>query len=189
MALSPAEMEKAISANMKDKTGKSIEEWIEIVKTSFYKDSPLKEQVNFLKSLGLGHFQAQVVLKTIKSDDHIDYEDENELIKGLFLDYDSEMRKLYDSVSEKLKEFGCDVVLKACKTYMPFYRNTIFAVLKPSANGLRVGLQLSDNHTEDFLKPTKNMSSEKINYEFLLTSIEDLDEQKLALIQESYNNN
>jgi len=58
--LSPQEMRKAIIRNLKYKTGKSLEEWIEIVKV----DGPkmLKERHQwFKKEYHLGHFQAQII--------------------------------------------------------------------------------------------------------------------------------
>lgn len=65
MALNPKEMSEAIIRNMKEKTGKSLEEWIGVVKESKLQEK--KEIIDFLKTeKGLGHFQALEVFKQSK---------------------------------------------------------------------------------------------------------------------------
>ena len=60
MALSPQQMGEAIIRNLPAKTGKDLNQWIEIVRRS-----PLNEKkavIAWLKEThGLGHFQAQKV--------------------------------------------------------------------------------------------------------------------------------
>lgn len=66
MALSPFEMYDAIIKNLPEKTGKNINEWIEIAKS--IKAINDKELLNVLKSeYQLGHFQAQTIIKCIKN--------------------------------------------------------------------------------------------------------------------------
>ena len=63
--MDPLSMEKAMLENMVDKTGKSIEEWIDIVnKQKFIKN---KDAVNFLKEeYSLGHFYAHLIIRKSK---------------------------------------------------------------------------------------------------------------------------
>tara|TARA_A100001037_G_C15026001_1_gene578662 strand:+ start:600 stop:782 length:183 start_codon:yes stop_codon:yes gene_type:complete len=55
-------MEKAIIRNLKDKTGRNMEEWFEVLK-----ESSLTEKRDMKKHLkenyGVGHFQAQTIVK------------------------------------------------------------------------------------------------------------------------------
>ena len=63
--MDPLSMEKAIIKNMIDKTGKSIEEWIAIVREQDL--SKHREQVNFLKEEhSLGHFYAHLIVRKSK---------------------------------------------------------------------------------------------------------------------------
>lgn len=65
MALSPSEMHDAIIKNLREKTGKNINEWIEIAKS--IKAINDKGLLNILKSeYRLGHFQAQTIIKCTK---------------------------------------------------------------------------------------------------------------------------
>ena len=65
MGLTPQEMDSAIIRNLRDKTGNSLEGWIEILETNTLSEK--KEIIKFLKEdKGLGHFQAQTVYKHFK---------------------------------------------------------------------------------------------------------------------------
>jgi hypothetical protein len=62
MALSPSEMHDAIIKNLPEKTGKNINQWLEIVNE--LKGFSNKEILNKLKvEYKIGHFQAQTILK------------------------------------------------------------------------------------------------------------------------------
>ena len=60
--MKPEEMKKAIIRNLKDKTGRNMEEWFEVLK-----ESSLTEKRDMKKHLkenyGVGHFQAQTIVK------------------------------------------------------------------------------------------------------------------------------
>jgi len=62
MGLSPQEMETAIIQNLPSKTGKSLDEWLEVLRES--KLTEKKELKAHLKDThGVGHFQAQTIVK------------------------------------------------------------------------------------------------------------------------------
>ncbi|HIN92493.1 MAG TPA: DUF4287 domain-containing protein [Alphaproteobacteria bacterium] len=62
MALSPQEMETAIIKNLPEKTGKSLEQWVELLAKANLSNK--KEQMTLLKKThGVGHFQAQTIIK------------------------------------------------------------------------------------------------------------------------------
>ena len=66
MALNPQQMSEAIIRNLKEKTGKTLDEWLEIISETELKEK--KEVTQFLKTeKKLGHFQAQVVFTAFKS--------------------------------------------------------------------------------------------------------------------------
>ena len=65
--MTPEEMQKAIIKNLPEKTGKSLEEWLEIVKS--IDSANQKDLIQKLKTeCGLGHFQAQVICQHFFSD-------------------------------------------------------------------------------------------------------------------------
>ena len=66
MALTPQQMSEAIIRNLKEKTEKTLEEWLEIISETELKEK--KEVTQFLKiEKNLGHFQAQVIFTEFKN--------------------------------------------------------------------------------------------------------------------------
>lgn len=62
MGLSPKEMENAIVKNLPEKTGKSLDGWLEVLLEEKLSDS--KEMKACLKEkYKIGHFQAQTIVK------------------------------------------------------------------------------------------------------------------------------
>ena len=68
MALGPKEMGEAIIRNLKDKTSRDLDQWIEVVR-----QSPLTKKRAVMRMLkerhGLGHFQAQKVYERASGTD------------------------------------------------------------------------------------------------------------------------
>ena len=63
--MDPLSMEKAMIKNMTNKTGKSIEEWIALVRKQDFAQN--KECIKFLKEQhSLGHFYAHLIARKSK---------------------------------------------------------------------------------------------------------------------------
>ena len=63
--MNPEEMEKSMLNNMIDKTGKSLEEWIDIVHKKGFIEN--KDIVKFLKEeYSVGHFYAYLIARKSK---------------------------------------------------------------------------------------------------------------------------
>ncbi len=64
--MKPEEMEQAIVRNLSEKTGRSLEEWFEVLRNSGLSDArALKDLLK--KTHGVGHFQAQTIVKKYSS--------------------------------------------------------------------------------------------------------------------------
>lgn len=188
MGCSPEQMEKAIIKNLKEKTGKTLEEWIEILRNSGITES--KEQLKYLKeNQRLGHGQAKVIIKKYNNDSNVNYDDSESNVNNMFKNYPDSIKLLYNKFSSTLLKLGEDVKLRPCKTYLPFYRKHQFVVVKPTKDGLRVGLALSEDIENHKLSKAKGLGSAKINYEFILENIEDFDKELSELVLISYSNN
>ncbi|MDP6932997.1 MAG: DUF4287 domain-containing protein [Myxococcota bacterium] len=67
MGLSPGEMNAAIIKNLPDKTGKSLQEWLEVLRDSGLTEK--KELKAHLKEAhGVGHFQTQTIVNRFLAD-------------------------------------------------------------------------------------------------------------------------
>jgi len=65
--MNPDEMEEAIVRNLADKTGKSLEEWCEVLRGSGLTEK--RDMKKYLKEdHGVGHFQAQTIVELYLND-------------------------------------------------------------------------------------------------------------------------
>lgn len=185
MALGPKQMGDAIIRNLKKKTGKTLEEWITIVKDENLLDK--KEIITFLKTNnGLGHFQAQKIYEHFNGQDK--YQDPSTFAKEIF--DTNKSSELYEFLKSKLSEFGNDVRIQPCKTYIPFYRQNQFAILAKSKNEeIILGLNLPKNYSNPKFSKQSKKGSERINAETLIKKTSDLDQTVLDAISTAYNSN
>src|SRR5689334_13518152 len=108
MAKSPAEMKAAMIAGLQEKTGKSLEAWLKILKSS--KLSKHKEFVTLFKSEhGLTHGYANMIaLQALQSDSHT-ASDTDALVEAQYAGAKAGLRPKYDAVLASVKKFGKDV--------------------------------------------------------------------------------
>ncbi|MDQ3682814.1 MAG: DUF4287 domain-containing protein [Bacteroidota bacterium] len=104
MAKTSGEFEKEFIQTAKEKTGKSLEEWLSIAKAS--KLLKKMEIVNWLKTEHkLNHMQAGFVAGIYLNHGKTVYANEDNLLENQFVKCE-EMRPLFDSISERiLKDF------------------------------------------------------------------------------------
>ncbi|MFM2600948.1 DUF4287 domain-containing protein [Vibrio fortis] len=136
MALGPKEMTQAIIANLKDKTGKDKNEWLNIIASSGLEKK--KELKIFMKEQGLGAFQANAVVELYLDD--CSYNEPEKLIDNLFVKH-PEQKILMNSIIMAVAE-PFSLTVKPCKGYIPLYGSDrkISLSFKPTSKGLYVGL-------------------------------------------------
>ncbi len=167
------EMRKAIIRNLPEKTGFSIDHWVDIVRKS--EITGKKEAVSFLKQThNLGHYQAETVF-TVMNDDDV-YLDGDGLESSLVEKSNEVIVGLYKSAHDKIMKLGNDVSKHPCKTYTGFSRSRQFVVLKPQKSQLIVGLALNADPEVDGLTSAKGLGgSDRLNFKYSMKSEEDLD--------------
>lgn len=132
MSKSPEEMAAAMIANMQEKTGKSLSQWLAIARqTGAAKHGEL---VKALKAEhGLGHGYANLVAhKLLKSDAGSQAEAGTDLIAAQYAGAKSGLKAIYDAIIKAAKSFGSDVEIAPKKTYVSLRRNKQFALVQPS---------------------------------------------------------
>ncbi len=131
MAQSPDEMAASMIANMKEKTGKTLAQWIAIAKKSgAEKHGGL---VKFLKTdHGMTHGFANLVAhKTLKSDAG-SISGAGDLVAAQYAGPKSDLKPVYDALIKAAKALGKDVEISPKKTYVSLRRNKQFALIQPS---------------------------------------------------------
>ncbi|SFB96609.1 protein of unknown function [Parapedobacter composti] len=182
MALGPKQMGEAIIRNLKEKTGKSIEEWIALLEKQELKGK--KEIMAFLKTdYGLGHFQAQKVFEHYSGKDH--YEDPHTFAKKIF---DTKKSwELYDFCRSKILLMAKDIRVQPCKTYIPFYRKNKFAMLtKTKDDVLLLGLTLPENPSNPRFTAIPVTANDRINARTTIRHTSDFDEEIMSAVKNAY---
>jgi Domain of unknown function (DUF5655)/Domain of unknown function (DUF4287)/Putative peptidoglycan binding domain len=185
MAKSPEEMKAAMIAGMAEKTGKSIEEWLAIVRAS--KLSKHKEFMKLLKEdHGLTHgFANMIALQALQSDSHT-AGDAGALVEAQYAGAKAGLRPLYDKLLATIQGFGNDVDVSPKKAYVSLRRGKQFAIIQPST-GTRLDVGINLKGTE----PTKRLEASgsfnaMVSHRVRLSSPADIDKELLGWLKMAY---
>lgn len=177
---------QAILANFQAKTGRTVEAWVDLVKATAPADP--KARSAWLKGQGLGTNQAHFVLQRAGAAPRHAFDDTPEgylaaaprYVDGQYSGKKAALRPLFERIAGLARTLGADVKVCPCETIVPFYRNHVFAELKPFASRLDLGLSLGDpatvNDRSGRLKDTGGFAKkDRITHKLELTSEADLD--------------
>ncbi len=131
MAMGPQAMMRSVIANLPEKTGKPLEEWIKIVK----QDGPptAKERVQWLKTKhNIGHVTAQIIVAKAEGGGE-SYEKPEQLVDELFSGQRRSLKPIYERILAATKALE-NSEPRPCKTYVPFYARVQFAMAKPKSD-------------------------------------------------------
>jgi hypothetical protein len=140
--------EAAFLRDMKQKTGKTAEEWMALIKKSA--PATEKERRTWLKdkhSLGMNYagFIAELAEHGGKPAPYTP----DAYVESIFSGPNAAFRPLYEEILSFAFTLGKDVKVCPCETIVPFYRKHVFAQVKvPNRSRLDLGFALGD------LKPT-----------------------------------
>ena len=168
-------------ANIERSTGRSLPDWIEIIRASGLEKHG--QQVAMLKAdHGLGHGNANLLaIKSLEAaaggapaaDD---------LIESQYAGRAAHLRPAYEAVVAAVRGFGDDVELAPKKSYVSLRRRKQFAQVGPSAGQLEVGLNLPGSAVTDRLRPTSGMATHRVR----IDDAAGLDAELLAWLREAY---
>ncbi|GMN08556.1 hypothetical protein MTsPCn5_39460 [Croceitalea sp. MTPC5] len=185
MALGPKQMGEAILRNLKEKTGKTVDEWIALIEKN--KLSEKEGIIYFLKKEnGVGHFQAQKIFEHFTGKDS--YENPEGFADKLF--HSNRSKELYKFVKSKILALGEDIRVQPCQTYIPFYRKNQFAILTTTKDeDLILAVNLPDDFSTDRFSDTSSIGSRRINHAVTLEKISDFDQEIERVLLTAYQNN
>ncbi|WP_298423667.1 DUF4287 domain-containing protein [uncultured Kordia sp.] len=176
-------MDKALETmigNMPEKTGKSLEEWLIILKKeTFTKHS---EAVNFLKKeYDVTHGFANTIV-------HLSKEDKTKTVDLIAIQYEKkqDLKPIYDILTSYIKTFGSDVEFAPKKAYVSVRRKKQFAIIQPSTKTrLDLGLNLKGKEAEDILENSGSFNA-MCSHRIRLTNIEEISENVKSWLKEAY---
>lgn len=185
MAKTPAEFEQEFIQTAKEKTGKSLDEWLAVVKASGY--TKQMEILNWLKKEHqLNHMQAQFVAGIYLNDGNVVYQNEGSLLENQFMKCEA-MKPLFEAVSSKILNQFPETQLIAKKTYVSFTAQREFAAINIKPKEIRLGLDLGDEPFTDVLQKAKlSGPMPRISHMIVLTSADELDQKVADYLSQSY---
>lgn len=167
-------------SNMPEKTGKSLEEWKEILKTkNFAKHG---EAMKFLKGEHkVTHGFANTIIH-LANENQVDAAD---LVVNQYKGKEI-LLPIYKKLIATVSDFGTDVIKTPKKTSVSIIRKKQFVLIKPATKTrIDLGLKIKDKPTTDRLEnsgPFGSMCTHRVQ----LTTIEDIDVELIAWMQEAY---
>jgi predicted transport protein len=158
---------KTMIDNLHKNTGKSLEQWIEIVNQK--KFAKHGEIIKYLKEEhAFSHGFANLVAHRSKGSDAQSADDTNELIEKQYKGKE-QLRPLYKKLMAEILKFGNDIEVAPKIAYVSLRRKKQFALLQPATKTrFEIGLILKGQEPKGVLEviPTANaMCSHKINIE------------------------
>lgn len=184
MAKTPEEMEATMVANLKQSTGKSIEEWMEIAAgKNRVKHSDI---VEYLKGEhGMTHGYANLVahrtLKSAASDSAPD-----DLVSTQYAGTKSGLRPIYDVLVAAIAKFGADVEFAPKKSYVSVRRAKQFALIQPStATRVDVGIILRDVEPAGRLEASGTFNA-MVTHRVRVSSTKEVDRQLVGWLRKAY---
>lgn len=186
MAQSPEEMANAMIANMKEKTGKTLEQWLAIAKKSG--EEKHGGVVKHLKSEhGLTHGFANLVAHKLLQSDAASAEGGGEaLVAAQYAGPKAELKPIYDALIKAAKSLGRDVEVAPKKTYVSLRRNKQFALIQPSTKTrVDLGINLKNDSPTDRLEKSGSFNA-MVSHRVRLETPGDVDKDVKAWLKKAY---
>jgi hypothetical protein len=126
-------------AELKGKTGRSLEEWIALAKKEGPKDA--QARLAWLKTKhGFGTNNARWIAERVDGKNAEEESPEEylkaavEFVEAQYVGPKEKLRPIYDELLKMGKAMGADVKACPCQTMVPLYREHVFAQIKPTTN-------------------------------------------------------
>lgn len=166
-------------ANLHEKTGKSLEQWVALArKAKFAKHGLI---VAFLKSEhALGHGYANLIAQRALAEPA----DEGDLVAAQYAGARASLRPIHDALIAAASKFGSDVEVAPKKTGVSLRRARQFLLIQPATNTrIDLGLKLDGVPLGGRLEP---WPSAMCTHRVRLESVKDVDRELLAWIKRAY---
>jgi len=185
-------MAQPVIAGMQEKTGRPLAEWLELVAS----DGPAteKERRDWLKAEhGLGTNYAGCIAEISAGKGDL-FSAEGYLrlagqyVEALFAGPKAGLRPIYDALLQAGLKLGKDVKVCPCQTFVPLYRNHVFAQIKPSTRTrIDFGLALKDTKTPKRLIDTGGFAKkDRITRRIEISSPDEIDDEVRRWMQVAY---
>lgn len=178
---------------LKQKTGRSLEEWLKLIKKEGPKDE--KERRAWLKETqGLGTNTAWWLAERSvgkgeeAGDPDLYLESAERDVEKMFSGGKAHLRPLYDALLKLGLKTGKEAKACPCSTIVPLYRNHVFAQIKPATQTrIDMGFALGDTKPTGRLIDTGGFAKkDRITHRIPITSLNDIDDEVKHWLKVAY---
>jgi len=173
-----------MEANIAEKTGRSVSEWIRLVRnTTLAKHG---EIVKFLKTdHGFTHGYANLVAHgALKSS--AEHHADDDLVDTQYSGPKAELRPIYEKILQTVKAFGSDLEISPKKTYVSLRRKKQFALIQPSTKTrVDLGINIKGKPAEGKLEASGSFNT-MVSHRVRLSAGDDVDAEVLSWLKEAY---
>jgi hypothetical protein len=180
-------------AELNQKTGRSLEEWLTLIRKSGPRDE--KDRRAWLKTEhGLGTNSAWWLAeradgKGTEVGDPDEYLAAAEgYVETMFSGAKAALRPIYDALLKLGLKTGKDVKACPCQTIVPLYRKHVFAQIKPATRTrIDLGFALGDMNAKGRLIDTGGFAKkDRITHRIEITSLKDIDDEVKQWLKVAY---
>jgi hypothetical protein len=185
MAVSPEETKAKMIAGLGEKTGKSLDEWLKILRST--KLSKHKEFMTLLKTeYGLTHGYANLIaLQALQSDSHT-ASDTGALVDAQYAGAKAALRPIYDALLAAVAKFGKDVEIAPKKAYVSVRRSKQFAIIQPSTSDrVDVGINLKGTEPAGRLEAAGSFNA-MVSHRVRVAKPADVNKELIGWLKKAY---
>jgi hypothetical protein len=185
MAQSPDAMAATMMANIPEKTGKPLDQWMVILKTSGLEKHG--QMVKLLKSdFGVTHGFANLIVHHMLNSATATDDAESDLVDNQYAGAKSDLKPIYDAIITAVSKFGSDVEIAPKKSYVSLRRNKQFALVQPSTKTrVDVGINLKDGSGGERLELSGSFNS-MVTHRVRVGNIAEVDKQLIQWLKAAY---
>jgi hypothetical protein len=186
-------MVQSWQSTLKEKSGRSLDEWLTLVKKSGPKTE--KERVDWLKQQhGLGTNSARWIAERAEGKGtelecpEAYLEAAEGYVEAMFAGPKQSLRPIYGTLLELGLALGADVKACPCQTIVPLYRNHVFAQIKPTTRTrIDLGLALGARKAEGRLIDTGGYAKkDRITHRIGIESAAEIDAEVKRWLRVAY---
>jgi predicted transport protein len=179
----------ALTASMARRTGRTLEQWVDLVGTSGV--DPLDQNAvrRWLEEAhGLPQNSRWAVADAAARRAGWTRPTVEQYVEEQYRGARAALRPVFDAVRDAVLELGDDVTVEGRSTYVPFVRRRQFAaVAAATARRVDVGLRLPDPPPSSRLQPATAPGS--ATHKVSLTAVTDVDDELRGLLRAAYEQN
>lgn len=185
---SPADMMNSVTDSMKERTGKTLEEWVVAVQLTGIDPLDQKAVRNWLKEQGVLQNSQWAIADAAARAAGWERPSVEGYIDSQYQGEKAPLRPIFDALRQIIEGLGEDITVEGRGGYTPFVRKRQFAAVQASTKTrVDIGLRFKQAPDSALLSTTSlpGQSTHKIG----LTSVEGITDEVRVLIQQAYEQN